>query len=101
MIELRRDYVVCLWHKTARTYGAAGKYVDEGTLEAFKVLHMPRPRFAFALPQRRTCVHRVLEFPFPVLRAPQLACCRSGWMMCLWHANVYVCCIRILACCRC
>ena len=69
MIELKRDYVVCLWHKTAGTYGSAGKYVDEGTLEAFKVLLMPRPRFALTPPRRRTCVHRVLEFPVPVLQA--------------------------------
>ena len=70
MIDLNRDYVVCIWHKTVRTYGAAGKYVDEGTLEAFKVLFTPRPRPP-ALTPHDVCMPRV-KFSFSISSIPQL-----------------------------
>ena len=31
------EYIVCRWHKTALVYGAAGKWIDKGTLAAMEV----------------------------------------------------------------
>ena len=42
MTDLQRDYLICYWHKTRKTYGSAGKYVDEASLESYKVLPPPR-----------------------------------------------------------